>query len=69
MKIELTTEEVNELIRLLENSGTNALAVKVRDQLSKHLADLEVLTAVIDSSDKSAEAKRLQKKTAKEIWG
>ena len=69
MKIELTTEEVNELIRLLENSGTNALAVKVRDQLSKHFADLEALTAVIDASDDSDEEKRIQKKTAKEIWG
>lgn len=69
MKIELTTEEVNELLRLLENSGSNTLAVKVRDQLCKHLADLEALTEVINSSDKSDEAKRIQKKTAKEIWG
>lgn len=69
MKIELTTEEVNELLRLLECSGSAALAVKVRDQLSKHLADLEALTAVIESSDGSDEAKRIQKKTAKEIWG
>lgn len=69
MKIELTTEEVNELIRLLENSGTNALAVKVRDQLCKHLADLEALTEVIDASDGSDEEKSIQKKTAKEIWG
>lgn len=69
MKIDLTVSEVNELLRLLENSGTNALAVKVRDQLGKHLADLEALTAVIDASDKSDEAKRIQKKTAKEIWG
>lgn len=69
MKIELTTEEVNELLRLLECSGSAALAVKVRDQLSKHLADLEALTAVIDASDGSDEAKRIQKKTAKAIWG
>lgn len=69
MKIELTVSEVNELLRLLECSGSAALAVKVRDQLGKHLADLDALTAVIDSSDKSAEAKRLQKKTAREIWG
>lgn len=69
MKIELTVSEVNELLRLLENSGSNALAVKVRDQLSKHFADLEALTEVIDASDGSDEAKRLQKKTAKAIWG
>lgn len=69
MKIDLTVSEANELLRLLENSGTNALAVKVRDQLCKHLSDLEALTAVIDASDGSDEEKSIQKKTAKEIWG
>ncbi len=69
MKIEISTEEAGEVLRLLENAGSNALAVKVRDQLCKHLADLEALTAVIDASDGSDEEKSIQKKTAREIWG
>ena len=69
MKIEISTEEAGEVLRLLENAGSNALAVKVRDQLMKHLSAIDELVRATEKADEPAAVKELKKKTIKEIWG